>query len=462
MRYKFLFSLALNLLFLEAIGQTNEVSLVVSSKGTTEEEARTNALRSAIEQAFGTFVSSRTEILNDNLVQDQIVSLSNGNIKKFEVLSSLFLTEQNLHLVTLNATVSLDKLTSFVQSKGYNDVSFDGGGFTMNLKIQRLNESAELIAVTNLLEQGIDLCDGFFDRTLEVGQPLLNSQAGSPLTYRIPLKVDVKLNENWENFYEYYRKTLKNISMLGADIATYTQMNKSIYQLVLMESSVEKYTPRSAYGGSTVKAEREVNKATDTLYFRNYDVFALIASSQILMNAKYFNDFKIYHNLDTLNIEFDYLAKYKLVEQNWNFKVNDENSNIWVYTFMPFDSFTGFNQYGEPEWSLRLSYNLRPFYTFTDDRNRWLIDYRPWDNDIQFYGALNSNINKRPLMSLSSLIIEGNMPGNWGEFLRRKNDNERKRMFVVKPPIGKSFIVGISPSFIEKELEQLKGFKLLN
>lgn len=125
---RFLFLFIFFSLTIYSYGQTNEVSLVVSSKGTTEEEAKTNALRSAIEQAFGTFISSRTEILNDNLVQDQIVSLSNGNIKNFEVLSSLFLSEQNLHLVTLNATVSLDKLTSFVQSKGYNDVSFDGGG----------------------------------------------------------------------------------------------------------------------------------------------------------------------------------------------------------------------------------------------------------------------------------------------------------------------------------------------
>jgi hypothetical protein len=132
MKYKLLILLIVNLTVPKVIGQTNEVSLVVSSKGTTEEDAKTNALRSAIEQAFGTFVSSRTELMNDELVQDQIVSLSNGNIKKFEVLNSLFLPDQNLHLITLNATVSLDKLTSFVQSKGFNDVAFDGGGFAMN------------------------------------------------------------------------------------------------------------------------------------------------------------------------------------------------------------------------------------------------------------------------------------------------------------------------------------------
>ena len=101
-----------NLIFLFALffsvvlnGQSTEISIVVASKGATEEDAKTSALRSAIEQAFGTFVSSRTEILNDELLQDQIVSVSNGNIKKFEVLSSLYLPDQKLHLITLNATV---------------------------------------------------------------------------------------------------------------------------------------------------------------------------------------------------------------------------------------------------------------------------------------------------------------------------------------------------------------------
>ena len=61
----------------------NEVSLVVSGEGKNKEEATFNALRSAIEQAYGTFVSANTTILNDQLVADEIVSLSSGNIKKY-------------------------------------------------------------------------------------------------------------------------------------------------------------------------------------------------------------------------------------------------------------------------------------------------------------------------------------------------------------------------------------------
>ena len=69
------------------------VTLTVSGTGKTLEESKTNALRSAIEQAFGAFISAKTEILNDNLVKDEIVSVSNGNIQSFEILNESQLLE---------------------------------------------------------------------------------------------------------------------------------------------------------------------------------------------------------------------------------------------------------------------------------------------------------------------------------------------------------------------------------
>ena len=67
----------------------DEVTLVASGKASDSEKAITIALRSAIEQAYGTFVSANTTILNDELVKDEIVTISNGNIKSYEVLSDV-------------------------------------------------------------------------------------------------------------------------------------------------------------------------------------------------------------------------------------------------------------------------------------------------------------------------------------------------------------------------------------
>ena len=108
------------------------VTLVVSGQGKTQDEAKQNALRSAIEQAFGTFISSKTEILNDNLVKDEIVSVANGNIQKFEIISEVQIPNGG-YATSLKATVSITKLTSFVESKGV-DVEFKGGLFALNIQ----------------------------------------------------------------------------------------------------------------------------------------------------------------------------------------------------------------------------------------------------------------------------------------------------------------------------------------
>ena len=65
------------------------VTITVSGQGKTQDEAKENALRNAIEQAFGTFISTKTELLNDEIISDQITSLSSGNIISYEIINNL-------------------------------------------------------------------------------------------------------------------------------------------------------------------------------------------------------------------------------------------------------------------------------------------------------------------------------------------------------------------------------------
>ena len=113
------------------------MTLVVNGQGKTQEEAKQNAFRSAIEQAFGTFISSNTEILNDDLIKDEIVSVSNGNIQNFEILSEVQM-QNGKWLSTLKAEVSVSKLTTFCKSKGIS-VEFQGSLFAFNINQQILN-----------------------------------------------------------------------------------------------------------------------------------------------------------------------------------------------------------------------------------------------------------------------------------------------------------------------------------
>jgi len=471
MRYKFLFSLALNLLFLEAIGQTNEVSLVVSSKGTTEEEAKSNALRSAIEQAFGTFVSSRTEILNDNLVQDQMVSLSNGNIKKFETLSSLYLPEQNSHLVTLNATVSLDKLTSFVQSKGYNDVSFDGGGFAMNLKIQKLNASSEVIAIRNLLEQGLLFNEGFFDRELKVGDPILESGNDNSSKYQVSLTVNSSLNKNWLSFHDYFIKTLKSISMPDSEVKSYKDLNKMVYEYVVVDKTVEEVETFNPRSGAPSKVDQTVYRSLDTLSFRTKNALSYFTSFCILLNAKYLDGIKIVHALDTMNLDIDYNAEYRIASK----RDHSKSSNLWFIREMPFVHSTVVETYlgrsyignGQVEMVKRIryfpqssEYYTMPLFNFTEGGYRIELDQAVGEFMQPLTNSLNSSDYLTALMSLSDQIISRRMPLDFN-YYNWSGQDFRERIFEIKNPQSTKYQIQINASFTEQEIEQIKGFKLV-
>lgn len=151
-------------------GATDDVTLVVSGDGANKEEATKVALRSAIEQVYGTFVSANTSIVNDELTKDEIVTISSGNIKSYEEIESL--STDNKTIVTLQATVSISKLVNYAKSKGAS-AEFAGSTFGMNMKMKELNRKNELAALDNLLVQVKAFLPSLFEREMVLAEPKL-------------------------------------------------------------------------------------------------------------------------------------------------------------------------------------------------------------------------------------------------------------------------------------------------
>ena len=80
-------ALAVSFSNVKAQTDNKDVSITASGSGKTLEEAKQSALRSCTEQAFGAFISSKTEMFNDEVVADQMASVSSGNIKSYEILN---------------------------------------------------------------------------------------------------------------------------------------------------------------------------------------------------------------------------------------------------------------------------------------------------------------------------------------------------------------------------------------
>ncbi len=202
------------------------VTLVVSGSGKTQEDAKQNALRSAIEQAFGTFISSKTEILNDNLVKDEIVSVANGNIQKFDIVSEVQMPDGN-YATTLNAIVSVTKLTSFAESKGVV-IEFKGALFGANIKQQKLNEEAEFKSIINLCEITNLILSKSLDYSVENDEP---KKSSSGENYELLIKATASPNKNYDNFINYFTSTIQGIAMTNNERENYGRINKATYCL---------------------------------------------------------------------------------------------------------------------------------------------------------------------------------------------------------------------------------------
>ena len=183
--------------------QVNEVTLVTSGEGPTENEAVNEALRSAIEQAYGVFVSANTDILNDELVKDEIVTVSSGNIHSYKKLGCV--EQANGHKnVSVEATVSVSNLVSFAQSKGAS-CEFAGAVFGANLKLINLNKTNAEKAIEHLYTSLESVAATMYDYEVEVGQPKADGT--------IEITATAKANENHKTFTNMVYNTLKSLSI---------------------------------------------------------------------------------------------------------------------------------------------------------------------------------------------------------------------------------------------------------
>jgi len=237
------------------------VTLTVSGQGKTQDEAKQNALRSAIEQAFGTFISSNTEILNDELVKDEIISISNGNIQSFDVLSEVQLHNGEWSN-TLKATVSVTKLTSFCESKGVQS-EFKGSLFAFNVNQQILNEKNEIKAIENVSQVIRNMADDSFDYSITVSDPI--SLDASNSKWRIPMYISVYKNSNFDNIPKILYSTLKGISLSLEEAKNYVQLGKNVYPISIA-------IDENDYSYILLRTDKSISQLVKTLYYFNHSL----------------------------------------------------------------------------------------------------------------------------------------------------------------------------------------------
>lgn len=238
MKYKYViitFFLSCFLVNISFAKDDNPVSLTATGSGKNFEDAKLNALRSAVSQAYGAFISSETVIINDELKKEEIVSISTGNIQEYELLSQIQMPNGDIS-VTLSVIVSLSKLATFAQSKGVS-VSFKGEAFGEEYKLKKFNEESEKKSISALCSICKVLLASSLDYSLSVKEPIKVNNG-----YLVELNILATSNDNLKQFYDYFTKTLSSISLTSTEKSLYTKRGEQYYSMIGFDfRSIESY-----------------------------------------------------------------------------------------------------------------------------------------------------------------------------------------------------------------------------
>lgn len=221
----------------------DEIQMVVFGEGVTTDEAVKNALLSAIEQNYGTFVSSNTSFINDEIVKDEIATVSSGNIRSYKILNES--VNDNTCRVTLEAIVSLGKLASFVQSKG-GSAELAGAQFVMNVKIEKAKLKNMMMAIEHLKLEVAEMFKNCYDYTIKVSEPapfrFKNAGSRSMMPDNIVegasinVKVTASFNKNAYEAIDYAKRTMKAI-LSAANADKKAELDKENAYLTVIDPS---------------------------------------------------------------------------------------------------------------------------------------------------------------------------------------------------------------------------------
>ena len=228
-----------------AFAQNDEVTLMVSSDGPTKDEAVKTALRSAIEQAYGTFVSATTEILNDELVKDEIITVTQGNIKNYNEVAS-YQQDDGRFFVTLQTTVSITKLVSYAQSKGAK-TEFAGAAFAMNLKMKQLNKENEELVVKNMFDQMRKLLKNGFAHKIEIVRVLGDGTVNAKMT--------TTYTTEGLMIWELFDKTMRGLSLSDSELDEYDRVKIKTFIITVHITNSEIHQTAQYYLRSPISVE---------------------------------------------------------------------------------------------------------------------------------------------------------------------------------------------------------------
>ena len=209
--------------FAEEAVKTEKV--VVTGVGIDADRALQNAVRNAVEQVVGTYVSSDTIIKNNVLIKDQILAHSGGYVKESKIIS----TGQSEGLVNINleAVVVSTTLKRKIEDLNIAIKKVDGGGLFAEAFSKLDSDKSATALIQNNLRKYPQAA-----YNIDVGKPEIAAINHGDNTVDVKVRVAIKwdkdyLSEVKDVLSQVATKKIDNFHFDGKDASYYKLFNSS-------------------------------------------------------------------------------------------------------------------------------------------------------------------------------------------------------------------------------------------
>lgn len=213
---------------LPAFAQEDSTAVVSAfGVGNNESDALHNAIVSAINQIFSTYITTQTEIINDSVAVNKFSAISNGNIKSYQIIKSEKTGDG--HYVTIKAEVNLKNTINFCKSLGI-EAEIQGGFMSNTLSLKLKNIEAEEKVFSSFEQVFKNEIKNIFNNTITAESPI---KATNTNNFLIKVKSNVEVNHNFNSILNVLIDIIDNAALPIEELADYRKFNLEFYPVFI-------------------------------------------------------------------------------------------------------------------------------------------------------------------------------------------------------------------------------------
>jgi hypothetical protein len=231
MMKKLLFGIFYIGIWFHANAQTNQIETVIAfGTGVNQVDALYNAKINAMDQIFGTFISTKTVITNDSVAMNNVISITNGKITNYEIIKT-DKTEFG-YIITIKVSANLQNLVAFCKTIGIESY-IQGSMYSDNLASKLKNKENEIKLLNNFSETFKNEIPTIFDYMISTNDPI---KASNSEKFLIKINCEFVLNKNYNSILNVLIDLINEIGIKESELPDFKKSNLD-YLPIFIQSS---------------------------------------------------------------------------------------------------------------------------------------------------------------------------------------------------------------------------------